>query len=321
LAKADSKYSFDKKKPGKTKAFFICLTIASFLWVVHSLNTVYNYSLKVPIEFKNVPQNKKPLVALPEQVSVDLKASGLRLSLILLKRPFQALEADFNSLKSANRNLNYVLSSSHLDFKSIFGFETQIKHISPDTLYFTEKIGLQKSVPIKVPLYLKCQQGYGHQTPVISPAFITIWGDTSLIQKIDTIYTAPFTLTQLDKSVNTHLELLRPSSDIYFGINAVNISIEVEKLVQQSIVLPLQNLRSSNNKRVVFFPSNVRVTFTSLQNTFQAKDTNLFRAMIDSEKMNRSTQKCPVFLSTLPGNVTVMGIEPKEVELIIFQKH
>jgi hypothetical protein len=50
------------------------------------------------------------------------------------------------------------------------------------------------------------------------------------------------------------------------------------------------------------------------------EDTALFRAMIDSEKINKLTNKCPVFMSTLPGNVTIMNIEPKEVEILIFKK-
>jgi hypothetical protein len=320
LAKASVKYYSDKKKPGKTKAFFICLLIAAFLWVVHSLNSVYNYSLRVPVEFKNLPRNKKPLVQMPENLNIDVKASGLRLALILFNKPFKPLQVDFNSLKSVNRNQNYVLSSSHLDFKSILKFETQIKHISPDTLYFSEKVGYQKNVPVKIPLYIKCQEGYGYKKPVISPAFLTIWGDTSMLDKIDTIYTQPLTLTNLNKSVNSRLDLIRPANDIYSAINDVTIFIEVARLVQQTITLPVSDVRNPVKQRVNIFPSNVRVTFTSIQNAFSEEDTTLFKAMIDSEKINKVTKKCPVFLSTVPGNVTVMSIEPKEVEILIFRK-
>ena len=42
--------------------------------------------------------------------------------------------------------------------------------------------------------------------------------------------------------------------------------------------------------------------------------------MIDSEKINKATHKCPVFLGASPGNVTVMDVDPKEVEIMIFRK-
>lgn len=315
-----SKYSSDKKKPGRTKAFFICLIIASFLWLVHSLNTVYTYTLKIPVTFKNQPQNKKPLFQIPEFLSLDVKASGLKLALILLKRPFKHLEIDFNTLKSVNRNQNYVLSSSHLNFKSIFNFETQVKHISPDTLYFSEKNGFQKNVPVKIPLYIKCQEGYGYKKPAINPSFVTLWGDSATISRIDTIYTQALTLSNLNKNVNTQLELLKPGPQVYTSSGEASIFIEVAKLVEQTIILPVKDIHSSFQQRINIFPSTVKVKFTAIQNSFNEEDTSLFKAMLDSEKINRQTKKCPVYLSTYPGHVTIMSIEPPEVEILIFKK-
>ncbi|MBS4065718.1 MAG: YbbR-like domain-containing protein [Chitinophagaceae bacterium] len=317
---SSSKYSSDKKKPGKTKAFFICLIIASFLWLVHSLNTVYTYTLKIPVAFKNQPQNKKPLFQIPEHLSLDVKASGLKLALILLNRPFKQLEIDFNALKSVNRDQNYVLSSSHLNFKSIFNFETQIKHISPDTLYFSEKNGYQKNVPVKVPLYMKCMEGFGYKKPAINPSFVTLWGDSALISKVDTIYTQALTLSNLNKSVSTQLELLKPDPQIYTSSGEASIFIEVARLVEQTIVLPVTDIHGSYQQHVSIFPSTVKVKFTAIQNSFNPEDTSLFRAMIDSEKINKLSKKCPVFLSTFPGHVTIMHIEPPEVEILIFKK-
>jgi len=320
VAKANVKYNSSKKKPGKTKAFFICLLIAAFLWTIHALNTVYTYNLRIPVSFKNLPQNKKPLVHMPEFLHVDVKASGLRLALILLNRPFKPLDIDFNTLKSVNRNQNYVLSSSQLDFKSVLKFSTKIRNISPDTLYFSEKVGYQKNVPIKIPLYVKCEAGFGFTEPEITPSYITIWGDTSLIDKVDTIYTQPFSLTNLNKSINARLEVLKPDEEVYTAVSEVNMFIEVSKLVEQQITIPIYDVQNNSNQQVNIFPSTVRVTYTSIQTNYNAQDTLLFRATIDSEKMNKVTRKCPVTLSTLPGNVTIMNIEPREVEIVILKK-
>lgn len=314
------KYSLDKKKPGKTKAFFICILIASFLWLVHSLNTVYTYTLKVPVTFKNLPQNKRLLIPLPESISLDVKASGLRLLLILFNRPFKQLEVDFNALKSFNHAQNYVLSASRLNFKNIFNFETQIKHISPDTLYFSEKTGYQKKVPVKVPVFLKCKEGYGYKKPFISPAFVTLWGDTASIDKLDTIYTQQVTLTNLSKSFNAQLELIKPNPKVFISSNDASVIIEVERLIEQTITLPVTDLRKSYQHQINIYPAAVKIKFTSIQNSFNQSDTALFRAMIDSKKISSHSKKCTVFLSTFPGNVTIMNIEPKEVEILIFKK-
>lgn len=317
---SNSTYSTFKKKPSRTKAFFICLVIASFLWLFHSLNTVYTHAFKIPVHFINLPQNKKPLVQMPEFITVDVKASGLKLGLLLLKKSTSPLEIDFNTLKTANKNQNYILSPSHIDFESNFNFETVIKHISPDTLYFSEKTGYQKTVPIKVPLMFSCKEGYGYKKPVISPNFITIWGDTVNIKNIDTVYTQPLTLNNLNQSVNTTLHFIKPNNEIYSTINEANVSIEVAQLIEQTISIPITDIRQSVREQVNIFPSKVKIKFTAIQNSFNNEDTVLFKAMINSSKINTISKKCPVFLSTVPGNITIMGMDPKEVDIIILKK-
>lgn len=290
------------------------------MWLIHSLNTVYTHTVKVPVVFKNLPQNKKPLSHLPETLALDLKASGLRLVLILMKKPFKPFEIDFNTLKSVNRNQNYILSASQLNFNALFNFETQVKHINPDTLYFSEKSGYQKMVPVKVPLYLKCKEGYGFIKPTINPSFVSVWGDTTTVDNIDTIYTQALTLNNLNKNFNGQLELIRPNQYVYTSTNEASVFIEVAKLIEQTITIPISDIKKSYYKQINMYPSRVKVKYTCVQDGFNAEDTALFKAMINSEKINKQSNKCPVFISTYPGNITIMDIEPKEVEILILKK-
>ncbi len=314
------KYFSNKRKPGKTKAFFICLLIAAFLWLAHALNTVYTYTLRLPVTFKNIPLNKKPLIQLPDEIFADVKASGLKLSLILLSKPYKTLEIDFNKLKSVNRHQNYILSSSQLDFEQVLNFETHIKHVSPDTLYFSEKTGYQKVVPVKIPLFIKCREGYGFKKPVINPNFITIWGDTSVIASIDTIYTQPLTLNNLSQNVSSDITFIRPDNDVYTSVSSAHVLIEVSRLIEHTIIVPVYDAGNNGRQQVNIYPSQVQLRFTSLQTTFNQNDTALFKARIDSRKINNRTKKCPVHLQSVPSNVTVMDIEPPEVEILILKR-
>ena len=247
---------------------------------------------------------------MPEFLYVDVKASGLKLVLILLNKPFEPV----------NRNQNFVLSSSRIDFKKVFNFDTRIKTITPDTLYFSEKTGFQKIVPVKVPLFIKCREGYGYRRPVINPNFITIWGDTNIIGSIDTIYTQPLTLNNVSQNVSSNVSFIRPDPEVYTSVANTHIFIEVARLVEQTVTLPLSDVNNDPRQQVNIYPSSVRVRFTSMQNAFAEGDTSIFKARIDSRKINKRTKKCSVFLSTVPGNVTIMEVEPKEVEILIFKR-
>ncbi|MCU0360604.1 MAG: CdaR family protein [Bacteroidia bacterium] len=319
MAAAKNKYALQSKKPGKTKAFFICLLIAVFLWFVHALNSLYFFSFKVPVEFRNMPVNKRPMVTLPSHITVDVKASGLKLALIQLNETQRPFVIDFNGLKSVSRDQNFILSTSQLNLNKRFRFETQILSINPDTLYFGEKTGFQKIVPVKVPLFVKCKEGYGYKRPLLQPAFITIWGDTNTIEKIDTLYTQALSLNNLSQNTQAQLQLIKPSTEVHTATNEVLVKLDVARLIQESITIPVHSLKSLPNQQVRLFPSNVKVTFTSLQNSFSISDTVLFKALINIDKVNTTTNKCPVFLGSKPNQVTVLDIEPKEVELLILK--
>ncbi len=315
---SNAAYAEKKLKPGKATAFFICVGIAAMLWVLQALNTVYNYTIIVPVVFKNMPQNKKPLTETPNHLKVDVKASGLKLLLVLANKPFKTLEVDFNTLQSVNKQQNYILTAGSVNFKGIFKFETQIKHISPDTLYFSEKNGYQKNVPVKVPLYIKCALGYGAGQPVINPSFLTIWGDTADINKIDTIYTQPLNLVNINKDYSSELVIIKPNSNISTSETKVTTSIEVAKLIEHTITLPISIINGQSFKQINIFPAKVKVKFTGIEDAFAIADTILFKASVDPLKTN-TNNKCSVYLSTVPGNVNILSITPKEVELLIIK--
>jgi len=319
LASAKSKYPLKTKKPGKTKAFFICLGIAIFLWFVHSLNSLYSYQFKIPVEFRNIPVNKRPMVQLPSFITVEVKASGLKLALIQLNQSKRPYIIDFNNLKSVSREQNYILSNSQLNLNKRFRFETQIKGISPDTLYFSEKTGFQKIVPVKVPMFVKCKEGYGYNRPIVQPAYLTIWGDTNIIEKIDTIYTQILNLNNLDKSTQTQLQLIKPNSEVHTTTNQVMVKLDIARLIQQSITIPVMSQKTFPNQQVRLFPSHVRVTFTSLQNSFKMADTANFKAYVNIEKVRPKTNKCSVYLGNKPQHTTVLEVEPNEVEILILK--
>jgi YbbR domain-containing protein len=192
--------------------------------------------------------------------------------------------------------------------------------VSPDTLYFSEKTGFQKIVPVKIPLYIKCREGYGFKKPVVNPNFITIWGDTALIKSIDTIYTQPLTLNNLSQNINSNISFIKPDPEVYTSVNAAHIFIEVARLVEQTVSLPVTDMNVTSMQQVNIYPSTVKVRFTSLQNAFNENDTSFFKARIDSRKINKRSRKCTVFLNSVPANVTIMEIDPKEVEILIFRK-
>jgi YbbR domain-containing protein len=306
-----------KLKPGKTTAFFICLCVAAFLWFVKAINSNYTLSVKIPVEFIHLPTAKKPLRALPQMLEVQIRTSGIKLFLIKFNQPFSKMVIDMNNLSASNRN--YVLSASTLPFKNILKFETIIKHVNPDTLYFTDKHGTQKNVPVKLMSSVNFAPGFGCTNILVEPAFITITGDSSLIRNTDTLYTSPLNEMELSKDLSRELSIIVPNSNVYLDQNTVNIRMKVARLLEKEIYVPVSVTNAPEEvKSIQLFPARVKLKITYLQDEFNLADTANFKAAVDAGTIKHG--KASVFLSTKPGNVNVLSIKPATTELIMLKK-
>ncbi|MGZ3883454.1 MAG: CdaR family protein [Bacteroidia bacterium] len=304
---------------GNLSAFFICLIISGFLWLTHSLNNQYSYALSVPVKFTNLPNNKILLGSLPETIRFDVKASGLKLFFILLNKPFKELSIDFNSLKSDNKAQAYSISSGNVDLASSIRFSVEIKKISPDTLFFSNKKGLSKNVPVRPLLYLLADKGFVISRPVINPSFITISGDSATLQSIDSISTAPLYLNQITKNYNGRLLLVKPSQDVYLNLSEVNVSFTADKLLEKELEVPLNIVNQPEGGHVKLFPGRVKVRFSAAYNDFSDITEKSFRAVVNFKKQEKGYNKLPVELSVVPTQAHILAISPPEAEFLIYK--
>ena len=171
----------------KVITFLICLSIASLLWVVHALNINYKYIVTVPVAFLNLPSNKLIVGELPESLNVEIKASGLKLLFISLKKTIGEVVIDFNSLKTNSKSNAYAISNGNFNLRNALNFDVEIIKIRPDTLFFSAYKGTSKLLPVKANLKVSCLPGYSViSKPSIIPAYVTVTGDSLDLKKIDT---------------------------------------------------------------------------------------------------------------------------------------
>jgi YbbR domain-containing protein len=311
--------STPNKMRGKLSAFFICLIISGFLWLTHSLNSHYRYSLSVPVKFINLPNNKILLGSLPENLRFDVKASGLKLLFVLINKPFKDLTIDFNSLKGDSKLQAYSISSGNVNLTSSIKFDVEVKKISPDTLFFANKKGISKNVPVRPLLYLVADKGFIISKPIINPAYITITGDSASIQSIDSISTTPLYLNQITKNYSGKLNLVKPNENVYLNLSEVNVSISADKLLEKSIELPIEVV-NADAANIKLFPGRVKVKYTAALNDFDDITNDSFKAVVNFSRKKEGNNKLPIELSILPTQAHILSISPAEAEFLIYKK-
>lgn len=304
---------------GKLSAFIVCLVISGFLWLSHNLNSSYFYSLQIPVKFINLPANKTLLSELPNQLRFDIKTSGLKLFFVLLNKPFSAITVDFNSLKGDNKSQTYAISSGNINLKQYTKLDVDIKKISPDTLFFAAKLGINKNVPIRPVVIANADKGFVISKTMINPTYITINGDSASLSGIDSISTMPLYLNQLNSNYAGKLTLVRPSENVYLNLTEVNVSILADKLLEKEIELPVTAINCPANFTPKLFPANVKIKFSSAKNDFRGISEKSFKAVVNFNKQKKEINKLPVELTIFPTEAYILSVEPAEIEFLIFK--
>lgn len=304
---------------GKLSAFIICLIISGFLWLSHSLNSSYFYSLQIPVKFVNLPANKTLLSELPSQLRFDIKTSGLKLFFVLLNKPFSAITVDFNNLKGDNKSQTYAISSGNINLKQYTKLDVDIKKISPDTLFFAAKKGINKNVPIKPVIFASADKGFVLSKPIINPMYITINGDSAALRSIDSISTAPLYLNQLSTNYIGKLNLVRSAESVYLNLSEVNVSILADKLLEKEIEIPVTDINCPANFTAKLFPAKIKIKFSCAENDFSGISEKSFKAVVNFNKQKKEINKLPVELTISPTGAYILLTEPAEIEFLLLK--
>ncbi|MCA0428917.1 MAG: hypothetical protein LCH32_00280 [Bacteroidetes bacterium] len=300
-------------KPGKTKAFFICILFALAFWLIHDLGKIKTIQTHVKIEYKNIPPFLIPVAELPNKIVMQVNGSGLKLLLNYLYLKKQ-ITVDFNKITNLNHS-NKIVLSKYLNNNTPYSLNLKILSVSPDTIYFAEPKGNQKNVIVKNNLNINCKPGYGIEIKEIIPKFITVYGSHNLLKSIDTVYTESVNLFDVDKSSTYNLNIIKISDSVYYSSNNLKVVTDVQRLVDKIVTLPLKIKDSKQFRSVNIYPNTVQVKYTLMQNDEFSSDSALFNAevLIGKEKKHQ------VILTTKPSKAHVISIEPKMVELVLIK--
>src|ERR1700751_732179 len=79
-------------------SFFICLIIATFLWLINVLNRTYTRTLAIPVKFTHYPIDRHINNQLPSFIMADVRASGAKLMMLLLKKSLDGITVDVSDV-------------------------------------------------------------------------------------------------------------------------------------------------------------------------------------------------------------------------------
>ncbi|MBS1637303.1 MAG: hypothetical protein JST26_15390 [Bacteroidetes bacterium] len=304
----------------KVVTFLICLLVAALLWLVHALNRNYKYTLSIPVKFTNLPVNKVIIGELPDKLQFEIKTSGLKLAFIILKRHYNELLIDFNTLKSNAKSQAYSLSTGNLNLNSSINFDVDIIKIRPDTLFFSLNKGAGKIVPVKPVIDMTYEPGYQLiRKPIVTPAYITISGDSSQIRLIDTVYTNSVKGSEIHGNYSGRATLRKTQSAVFYNTSEVQVDLMVDRITEGEIEVPVKLKNAPPELKAKLLPATVKIKYLVAMKDYEVVNRSAFRAVVNYNDALAGKDMLPVELISFPSEVKVIQINPGHIQYLMYK--
>src|ERR1700679_2014195 len=129
----------------RVSAFFTCLLLAVFAWIVTVLSNPHKYTVKEILDFRNTPQRRAFHSLQSDTVNAIINGTGWDMLFSKMNSGNKSVTVDLQALEDKS----YVVLNSQLDqINSKRENGEQITRFIPDTLYFDFSNRKVKRIPV-----------------------------------------------------------------------------------------------------------------------------------------------------------------------------
>ncbi len=307
----------------KVITFLGCILVASFLWLINSLNRMYIRNVTVPVKYINLPKNKMLANDLPTTLNAEIKATGAKLLFLWLKKDLNEVEIDFEKIKKGKNADYFAINSSTTigSFSKVLNTEVELIKLKPDSIYFNFGKSHQKVVTVSPQVNMNFEPLYNLADNIkITPSIITISGDSLSIKKIDTILTEKIVFNNLNQNTSQEARLIIPeelANKVVVNPESVTINLTVDKMTEASFEVNVECNDAPNNTLVKTFPNKVSIKYQIPMSLYETTDLSKIKASVSYKDVNDKTSKLKVTLSNVPSYIKLLKTSPEKVEYIL----
>jgi YbbR domain-containing protein len=301
----------------RLSAFFTCLVLAVVAWLIITLSSSYNYTVKEILNFRNAPLKRAFHSLQSDTVSVTMRGNGWQMLLSKMNEENKTLKVDLGTLDT---DAYIVLSSQLHQINAEKAVKNEIIAFTPDTLYFDFTNRSVRRVPVRLIKSIKYQQQFTQSgSSIIKPMYVTISGPSNVIDKITEWHTDSLVLKNIDEDVQTGVNLQAPAEgNISIYPKTVQVTVPVDEYTEKTMEIPVKLIDNNEFFNVKVFPQKVKVTFTVSLNRYAEIDEDLFEAQADFDLWKLyGYNSLPVKITHMPSFCKIVRVEPANIDFIV----
>ncbi|MDD3033877.1 MAG: YbbR-like domain-containing protein [Bacteroidales bacterium] len=306
--------------------FLFCLFLAFILWAIHNLSATYSTNLNYTVQVVTQKRGYAGNTTADNKLSITGAASGFYIlqNRLGVKSTVVTLPVEGRLIKplpGAHDKFYIVVKEITDVISDIMREHLEIESYSSDTIYLTLPLQSHREMPVAVDYKARFKDQYMPAGKIkISPSTVTVYGELSILNKIDSIRTEPLTFERLSSSRSGVVDLM-PIPGLRYEEKDFYYTLEVVRYVENTLLLPVETLNVPSDKFVRFFPNKIKVVYRVPLRSTHSQENAIFAATIDYNDIASSiSNTVEPKVTGLPEDILSVGLDPKFIQCKVIEK-
>jgi YbbR domain-containing protein len=284
----------------------VSIGLAALLWVAVAGEQTVERSLRIPLEFTNLPSQLEVVGDSPTVVDVRVRGSSGALNRVAAGELVAVL--DLRSARSGQRLF-------HLDGDDVrTPFGVDVVQVNPSTVSMTFEPSGSKVVPVVPSVEGEPADGFVVGTVTAEPSTVEVLGPASVLSKLTQAITEPVTVTDASAPV---------TETVNIGVADAAVRLRQPQTARVAVTIgpaPVEwsvsdiavNARNGHG-RVQVIPTRITAWVRGPREAMTS-DSTMFDASVEVEGLQAGEHQLPVTV-VAPARVGVVRLEPAEVKV------
>ncbi|MCH8018960.1 YbbR-like domain-containing protein [candidate division KSB1 bacterium] len=297
------------------KVKIVALVFAILIWFFVVTENEYEHVIEIPVAVINTPPGKVILSDLPKVVKVKIKGTGKDL-IALMVRTGARLNLDLFDVKHSK---TFYIKPKNVFLSRAIGAIQSNEIIMPDSITVVLADFQRKKIPVTSNIKPKVAPGFTIVGDAqINPDSVLISGPQNLVSKINSIATEEVKFENLTDKLKQTIPLVSQlSNKINVSINQVEISLDIQKLVEITLTGVPVNIRNvPKNVNIYPRPSTLSLVLEGGGELLTQLNRNDIIAYLDYNRVKGSPGiEHPAVIEKPPG-IHYKDVQPKTFKLV-----
>ncbi|MGL4293107.1 MAG: CdaR family protein [Bacteroidales bacterium] len=299
-----------------TFLFFLCL---SFLfWILQSMNEESEAVYRIPVRYRNVPEDIVFTQSPPEQLTFRLRDKGIILLNYSFNKRFLPIEIDVRPYLMSNKgDIRITEQQLHAILKKQLNPTSSLLSIAPDTLSIYYCKQGEKMVPVHFQGMLTAGSQFQIGSDIrINPDSVKVFAASTILDTLKSVSTQYIQLIDLSDTIVRKVNLI-PIHQAKIVPVAVQVTVPVEEYTEKVMMIPLSVNNVPDSLMLRTFPSMIQLSCFVVLRDFKDVTPESFEVAVDYNDLRSEDTRLPVEIIAAPDNVTNVRCKPDSVEFII----